>query len=118
MDRNFNYNDMAEVFYKTIFEATRHSAYPILDWGFVEERLVLTEEDFVAAAQDSIFYADEWELTYDVADWIVDELNEYYDLTVEDWNCTDPCETTDWNFQLQGYYNVFIEALEAAYSVK
>ena len=118
MNRNFNYEEMAKTFYTTIFEAVRHSAYPVLDWVFVSERLVLTEEDFIAAAQDSIFFAEEYESTYDLADWICDELTDYYDLTPDDWICEDPCVETDWNFQLTGYYNAFIEALTAAYKVK
>ena len=113
-----NYSEMANEYNAIIFDLARRSAYPIMDIDFVRDRLYLAPEDFEEAEAEGIHSFEDWDIIREIGDWLVDEMTNYYDLAPEDWYCDDPCESTDWELQLQGYYDIVCHALYTAYGNK
>ena len=113
-----NYNEMANVYNAIIFDLARHSAYPIMDVDFVRDRLYLAPEDFAKVEAEGIHSFADWDRICVIDEWLSDKMNDYYDLAPEDWDCEDPCEETDWELQLQGYYDIVCRALYTVYGNK
>ena len=113
-----NYDEMANVYNAIIFDLAVASAYPIMDIDFVRDGLYLAPEDFEEAEAEGIHSFAGWDRIREIGEWLVDEINDYYDLAPADWDCEDPCESTDWELQLQGYYDIVCRALYTAYGNK